>query len=417
MLQKFKNIRGIHEQNYSVSPGASMSGYIYLGEYAIIESGASICNALIGRMAHIGSRVIIGKTALPEKLILNHPFAYRNHERFFSSQEITKIRKSKYFFENNPMTEIGHDSHIHDQSFIRAGVSIGRGSIIYPNSVVVGDVPPYSIVAGNPATIIGKRFSEETCLMLDEICPESLSFDSLLWRDRDVNFGDLSKLHSYRGSQRIIKTFKFSSSRSDEELKSKKLVVGPSHITRWLGYCSTGKLEWPRFEMWGVSGLSLASESLHNVIRFWLSLDSDREVILMVPDFRIGNTALISKEKNPLFIYRNAMGIPNADDELKYQHFKILDKLVHEFKNRIKFIFWCQCGRERTNIRNGRYVDEKTGEYVHIMTTKELYNRYPINTIKIPEIENYFSLIEPDGSIHPTLEGYKFIETIIDGLK
>ena len=41
--------------------------------------------------------------------------------------------------------------------FIKGGVTIGRGSIIGAGSVVLKNVEPFSIVAGNPAVSIGKR--------------------------------------------------------------------------------------------------------------------------------------------------------------------------------------------------------------------------------------------------------------------
>lgn len=46
-------------------------------------------------------------------------------------------------------------------SVIVGGVRIGRGSIVAAGSVVLNDVPPYAIVAGNPAVVKGYRFSEE----------------------------------------------------------------------------------------------------------------------------------------------------------------------------------------------------------------------------------------------------------------
>lgn len=41
------------------------------------------------------------------------------------------------------------------------GVTIGEGSIIGAGSIVTKDIEPYSIVAGNPATFIRKRFASE----------------------------------------------------------------------------------------------------------------------------------------------------------------------------------------------------------------------------------------------------------------
>ena len=41
------------------------------------------------------------------------------------------------------------------------GIKIGNGTIISTNSTVTKNVEPYSIVGGNPAKEIKKRFSEE----------------------------------------------------------------------------------------------------------------------------------------------------------------------------------------------------------------------------------------------------------------
>jgi len=45
---------------------------------------------------------------------------------------------------------------IYGGSYIVGGITIGKNSIIGCNSVVLKDVPPFAIVAGNPARIIGK---------------------------------------------------------------------------------------------------------------------------------------------------------------------------------------------------------------------------------------------------------------------
>lgn len=58
-------------------------------------------------------------------------------------------------------TIIGNDVWIGYNATIMAGVKIGDGAIIATNSTVTKDVEPYSIVGGNPANEIKKRFSPE----------------------------------------------------------------------------------------------------------------------------------------------------------------------------------------------------------------------------------------------------------------
>lgn len=42
-----------------------------------------------------------------------------------------------------------------------SGVHIGDGAVIAANAVVVKDVPPYALCAGNPGVIKKKRFSDD----------------------------------------------------------------------------------------------------------------------------------------------------------------------------------------------------------------------------------------------------------------
>ena len=58
-------------------------------------------------------------------------------------------------------TVIGNDVWIGQNAVILPGVNIGDGAIIGANSVVGSNVAPYTIVVGNPAKIIRKRFDEE----------------------------------------------------------------------------------------------------------------------------------------------------------------------------------------------------------------------------------------------------------------
>jgi virginiamycin A acetyltransferase len=58
-------------------------------------------------------------------------------------------------------TIIGNDVWIGYDALIMPGVNIGNGAIIASRAVVVNNVEPYSVVGGNPAKLIKKRFKEE----------------------------------------------------------------------------------------------------------------------------------------------------------------------------------------------------------------------------------------------------------------
>lgn len=58
-------------------------------------------------------------------------------------------------------TVIGNDVWIGQNAVILPGVHIGDGAIIGANSIVGSDVSPYSVVVGNPAKEVRKRFDDE----------------------------------------------------------------------------------------------------------------------------------------------------------------------------------------------------------------------------------------------------------------
>ena len=75
--------------------------------------------------------------------------------------------------EGHPSTKgdvvIGNDVWIGANVTIMSGVTIGDGVVIANNSHVVRNCEPYSMVGGNPAKLIKKRFTEEQIESLLEI--------------------------------------------------------------------------------------------------------------------------------------------------------------------------------------------------------------------------------------------------------
>ena len=57
---------------------------------------------------------------------------------------------------------LGNDVWIGMEAVILPGVTIGDGAIAAAKSVVTHDVPPYAIVAGNPAKVVKRRFDQRT---------------------------------------------------------------------------------------------------------------------------------------------------------------------------------------------------------------------------------------------------------------
>ena len=78
----------------------------------------------------------------------------------------------RYFFQNKEEATtkgpiiIEDDVWIGMDAIILSGVTIGRGSVIATGAVVTKSFPPYSIIGGNPAKLIKKRFDEDTIDLL-----------------------------------------------------------------------------------------------------------------------------------------------------------------------------------------------------------------------------------------------------------
>ena len=143
---------------------------IIVGDYTYYDDFEDVHNFEKNVKYHfdfIGDQLIIGKfcmIASDVKFIMNganhlsnaistYPFAV-----FGNGWENAMEGKT---YPNKGNIEIGNDVWIGYNATIMAGVKIGDGAIIATNSTVVSDVEPYSIVGGNPAREIKKRFSPE----------------------------------------------------------------------------------------------------------------------------------------------------------------------------------------------------------------------------------------------------------------
>ena len=117
----------------------------------------------VGRYCSIARDVVVLGKRHPIEWVSTSSFTYddsfamfRAARKDFGAEYATSEIESR-----NKKVVIGHDVWIAANVVIKPGVKIGNGSVIAAHSVVTKDVPPFSIVGGNPAKIIKKRFPDE----------------------------------------------------------------------------------------------------------------------------------------------------------------------------------------------------------------------------------------------------------------
>ncbi|KXF78801.1 chloramphenicol acetyltransferase [Paramesorhizobium deserti] len=91
-------------------------------------------------------------------------------------------------------TVVGNDVWIGMNATIMPGVTIGDGAIIATRSVVSRDVPPYAIVAGNPARVVRMRFDEAVISRLLDIAWWNWPVDKITRNIDAIGGLDLTKL-------------------------------------------------------------------------------------------------------------------------------------------------------------------------------------------------------------------------------
>ena len=91
-------------------------------------------------------------------------------------------------------TVIGNDVWIGQNAVILPGVHIGDGAIIGANSVVGSDVAPYTIVVGNPAAELRKRFDDELISIMLEFKWWDKTIDEIDKLIPILTYSDLEKV-------------------------------------------------------------------------------------------------------------------------------------------------------------------------------------------------------------------------------
>ena len=138
---------------------------VTLGDYSYVVNDAQITYTTIGRFCSIAAMTRINPG--------NHPMhrASQAHFTFRASAYFPGESDEAEFFEwrRQHYVHIGHDVWIGHGAIVLPGRSIGTGAVVAAGAIVTKDVPAYTIVAGNPARAIKRRFSEDITNRLAEL--------------------------------------------------------------------------------------------------------------------------------------------------------------------------------------------------------------------------------------------------------
>lgn len=189
-------------RNTTRNPNIVIGDYTY---YDDPEHAEDFERNVLYHYPFVGDKLIIGKfCALAEgvRFIMNGA----NHKLSgFSTYPFSifgngweKVRPQPEELPYKGDTVVGNDVWIGYRALILPGVRIGDGAIVAAGSVVTRDVPPYTIVGGNPASPIRSRFPEKTVRALLDIAWWNWDADKITRNLAAIVSADLDALRGAR---------------------------------------------------------------------------------------------------------------------------------------------------------------------------------------------------------------------------
>lgn len=136
-----------------------------LGAFSHLNGGF-IKDVSIGRYCSFARDVQVGHGFHPTQWLsvspLQYSAGYRGWMERVQADKGTPQHIKPVPFDWASHTTIGNDVWLGNHVVVKDGVRIGDGAVVGAHAVVTHDVPPYAIVAGNPARVIRLRFPDST---------------------------------------------------------------------------------------------------------------------------------------------------------------------------------------------------------------------------------------------------------------
>src|SRR6187399_1078853 len=172
---------------------------VTMADYSYVVNDAQITYTTIGKFCSIAAMTRINPGNHPMHRASQAHFTYRASTYFPGESDDTKF----FAWRRQHHVHIGHDVWIGHGAIVLPGRNIGTGAVIAAGAIVTKDVPAYTIVAGNPARIVRRRFSEDVAGRLASLAWWDWDHDKLraaLPDFRKLGIEDFLATYEARGS-------------------------------------------------------------------------------------------------------------------------------------------------------------------------------------------------------------------------
>jgi phosphonate metabolism protein (transferase hexapeptide repeat family) len=138
---------------------------VVLDDYSYVVNDSEVAYTTFGKFCSVAAMTRINPGNHPMQRASQSHFTYRASTYFAGEADEAEF----FAWRRAHKVTIGHDVWIGHGAIVLPGRGVGTGAVVAAGAVVTKDVAPYTIVAGNPARLVRRRFSEPVAARLERL--------------------------------------------------------------------------------------------------------------------------------------------------------------------------------------------------------------------------------------------------------